>query len=140
MISEFPQVDPENSYKTVFLFPIASLFSEREDLYDSTRHYWDVSAEWQGKSNAVAIGIVKGQSMSAYFIEDWHPAESKFEFHGTAINEGHELLHRDFKQVIAAARGYWGYGRYLIVEFDGNGYFRILRGSKDKTWKPLRRI
>lgn len=31
--------------------------------------------------------------------------------------------------------GHWQFGGYLVVEFDGNGKFRILKGIKDDRWR-----
>ena len=43
------------------------------------------------------------------------------------------LLNKNWNNILAVAKGFWQRGNYLIIEFDGAGKFRIIRGSKDTT-------
>ena len=133
-----PIVSPRRAYPIVFLFPINRLFGKRADLYDATRHYWTVSERWRLDSKgAIALGINSMQSAAAFEIESWRKAAGKFAFSGEHLPDGHELARKSFAPVIQAALGYWQRGQYLIVELDGKGHFRVLRGMNDTSWFRL---
>jgi hypothetical protein len=129
----FPPVNPAKKFEIVFLFHIGTLKGSRKDLYDSTRHYWRVAQRWQDAKGAIALAIYDKSSIGGFHIDEWHKKFGKFEFTGKKLSDRNELVFRDFRQIIEHS-GSWKWGQYLVVEFDGNGRFRILRGSSNKEW------
>lgn len=134
-------VNPTNvAYPIVFIFPIQNALAKGRNVYDATRRLWAVSQAFQKLSPPpLAIGIEKGISKGVFEIDQWvpHQASGKWEFTGTDITNGHELSNTNWLTVIGAAIGFWQRGNYLIVELDGNGQFRFLRGSANKAWQSL---
>ena len=135
-----PRVNPTSSYKTVFVLPIHKAREQGRNVYDSMRSWWSVSPVLQSSANALAVGIDNGLSTGVFSITNWLPAPQaagKWEFNGTQLSN-HELDGKSWLTVIGKAMGYWQRGNYLVVEFDGSGKFRFIRGSADKiTWQPL---
>lgn len=131
-------INPNLSYKYVFLFPI--LNSIKNDLYDSTRGIWPHSNIIDSSlNNAYAVGINNKISKTSYQIANWTFLNEYSKYRFEAVNhpniEFYEpLLNKNWTNVINAAKEYWGFGNYLIVEFDGKGKFRIIRGEKTKEW------
>jgi hypothetical protein len=85
------------------------------------------------------VGVFHGISQGVFEIDRWTqlPSSGKWEFTGKSFTENHELADANWFAIIEAAKGYWQYGQYLIVEFDGKGRFRLIRGGKNKTWQSL---
>lgn len=86
----------------------------------------------------LAVGVVNGISRFVSTIGSWDARPSAahtFAFSGQPL-EGHELANRSFVNTLASAKGFlMRGGGYAILEFDGNGRFRCLRGSSDKEWR-----
>lgn len=134
-----PAVEPKNVYQTVFIFPIHKALIKGRSPYDATRSWWSVSQPLRSANNALAVGVANGLSQGVFSISNWNPAQAagKWEFDGTQLSN-HDLDGKNWLSVISAAKGYWQRGNYLVVEFDGQGKFRFVRGSADKTtWHPL---
>lgn len=126
-------------YSTVFIFPIRNALAKNRTVYDATRSWWAVSQKLQTSNNALAVGIANGLSKGVFSISNWKPAQAagKWEFDGTQLTN-HELDGKSWLTVISTTMGYWQRGNYLVVELDGQGKFRFVRGSADKsTWRPL---
>lgn len=134
-----PHVNPAASHEIVFIFPIQRALAVGRGVYDATRSYWAVSPELRPSKNALAVGIANGLSKGVFSIANWVQAEAvgKWEFDGRQLLN-HELDEKNWLSVIHSAKGYWQRGNYLVVELDGKGKFRFIRGSADKsTWYPL---
>ena len=84
-----------------------------------------------------AVGVANGISQGAFSISRWKKSnESKnnrWYFDGSAVKEPNDLHQKNYLSVIQKARGYWQRGGYLVVEFEGNGEFKFLRGFSDKA-------
>jgi hypothetical protein len=100
-----------------------------------------VNPKYQHLHPSYAVGLEKSISVSSFEIDRWIPAvgfPNKQEFHSP--NHPNSLMYsplfnKGWSNVIAQAKGYWGFGNYLIVEFDGKGHFRMVRGNPDCiTW------
>ena len=124
---------------TVFIFPIRNSI-ENTNHYDATRYAWKVIANNQYTSpkdgDVYGVGLQSGISISAYEIAKWNPVildgNDKQEFE----SPGHpnpkmvgELVNKSWLIIKNKVRWYWGRGNYIIVKFDGNGNFKILRGA-----------
>lgn len=134
-----PQVNPTKCHSIVFLFPINRAVTQNNTIYNSTRSWWAVSKILRSKTDAVAVGIANGLSQGVFSINGWTKAPTgyKYEFNGLPL-VNNELDGRNWLTVIRSALGYWQRGNYLVVEFDGAGKFRFVRGSQDKaTWNAL---
>jgi hypothetical protein len=60
---------------TVIDFPRGKvIIAEKANVYDATRAAWPVSAKYQAKKNAVAVGLVAGISQGVFTVETWHPS------------------------------------------------------------------
>ncbi|NJD08197.1 MAG: GIY-YIG nuclease family protein [Methylococcaceae bacterium] len=130
-------VNPPVPYDRVFIFPIHNALKEDRDVYDATRRCWQLSTKFQHLP-AIAVGVAKGISRGVFNIVNWKQGcePNKWEFDGTNLNP-HPLLNCNFYTIISRAMGYFQRGNYLVVEFDGNGNFRFLRGSANRQWQPL---
>lgn len=131
----YPYVDPARSYTKVMLLP-AHKKKKNKDVYERCRRSWEVTKRHRDlrgdATTAHAVAIVGGVSVGAYRVTKWNKLEDgKWEFEG----EPHPDLEKlNWRMVIEAAKGYWQRGNYLIVEFDGAGMFRIVRGTRQRDW------
>jgi hypothetical protein len=132
-----PPVNPKKQHELVFLFPINQLIGERADLYESTRQYWNVKKEWRGVRAGIGIGVNTKTSAACFEIKQWRPSRGKYAFTGLDVTDTHELARKDLTKIIDSAKGYWQYGQFLVVEFNGKGSFRFLRGNANKEWIDL---
>jgi hypothetical protein len=85
--------------------------------------------------NRVAVGLVNGISKIPLQIEEWQmcpPDSNTYRFHGSQIND-QDLMSKSFKNIISPALGFLQRGGgSVIVEFNGDGCFRFIRGSENK--------
>jgi hypothetical protein len=132
-------VNPSRPFENVFVFPIHRALVARKDIYASTRAAWRVANHFQ-KLGGYAVGLQYSIAKGTFEIEEWNEIAgiNKQEF----VAKGHpdpidvkELLNTNWTKIIAAAKGFWQRGNYLIVEFDGAGKFRVKRGSQNKDWQ-----
>ena len=133
-------VNPETPYPAVFVLPIHNMLPKTKSAYEAARRSWIVSQRFRDLPESLAVGIAEGwTSVGAFEIESWKPAsdagKTKWEFDGTELPEGHPLARKNWRTVIDAAGGYWNYGNYIVVEFDGKGLFRVLKGSANRRWR-----
>lgn len=138
MAAEF--VNPETSYDNVFIFPIQNALAKGTSPYNATRSAWTVISNYQSLNPAYAIGLKNSISKGSFQISSWTAVTgtTKQEFsspgHPNPIDH-QPLLNKNWNNVLAVAKGFWQRGNYLIVAFNGNGQFRVIRGSKDTiTW------
>ena len=115
----------------IFLFPIQNALSGGRSVYDATRHAWTITRNYKNVSEyEFAAGLEKGISKGSYRITEWIDLHgNKCEFNGIEISDFTGFSW--FKQINI---GYWNYGNHLVVEFDGNGKFRLLRPNKENEW------
>lgn len=132
-----PTVNPKKPYPAVFIFPIQNALEQRANVYDATRRWWAVSQAYRSLPTPVAVGIANGITQGIFEIKQWAPASGKWEFTGTDVTNGHALANTSWLTIIGAAMGYWQRGNYLIIELNGKGKYRFLRGSTNKEWQRL---
>ena len=128
-------VNPPQPYPAVFLFPIQNALANGCSPYDATRMSWAISARYRNISGAVAVGIKGAISFGSFKVERWLDTDN-----GKQLFEGCDypaLFNKNWVKIISASKGYWQRGNYLIIEFDGNGQFRFLRGNPDLSWRLL---
>lgn len=131
-------------FSNVFVFNISKgLENANMNMYEATRKYWAIG-EWRNSADMYAVGLVNGFAECAFKIENWEstdnendifgkPALGKFKFNGKPITDS-ELLNKNWKKIITQAKGYWGFGGWLVVSFDKDGNYRIKKGASDKDW------
>lgn len=128
-----PLINPDVSLPAILIFPIKRALATKIP-YEAVRRYWSASEQVR-QTPSVAVGVADGISHIVVNIARWDPVpelDGKWEFSGT-IDYDSPLLGKNFSNVIAPAMGYWMRGNYIAVEFNGQGSFRILRGSRDKA-------
>lgn len=118
-------VNPTEPLQRVFIFPIQNGLAEGRSPYDATRSAWTIT-----KNNmqipAYAVGLRNKISVGSYSIDAWnHVSNNKYEFTGKDYNA---LLNKNWASILGRVMSYWKRGNYIIVEFDGNGKYKILRG------------
>jgi len=129
-------VNPADSCDTVFLFSIHDSLEKGLSPYEGTRSSWRVAERWRNRTDAIAVGLDQGRSVGAFRIDDWEKAgDGRWRFSGTELQN--DLHNKRWTHVINAARGYFQRGNFLVVDFDGNGRFRVLRGSSAQEWQSL---
>ncbi len=140
-------VNPKTAYHKVFIFNISEGLRLHGSAYEATRKAWRYSPLM--KSGGVAVGLERGISRGVYVFADWEKSPDnrpgglqRYVFHtnnryDTQSGRDHELLNKDWRK-ITGMTGYFNFGGYLVVEFDGRGRFRFLFGYRDKqNWYPL---
>jgi hypothetical protein len=136
MAAEF--VNPTTPYDNVFIFSIQNALTKGISPYNATRTTWAVSNYNQTLNPAYAVGLKNSISKGSFQISGWTVVAGsiKHEF----SSPGHPnptdyqpLLNKNWNNVLSVAKGFWQRGNYLIVTFNGNGKFRIIRGSRDTT-------
>lgn len=125
-------INPNFAFKRVFIFPIKNSLIDGRDYYEATRKSWAVTQEWQKCSQdepSYAVGLKNGVSFGSYKIKEWLQDEEhkdKCQFVGEDFSD---FKDKSWIEIIKKASGFWQRGNYLVVEFDGNGRVRILRGA-----------
>jgi uncharacterized protein len=133
-------INPTTPHLNVFIFPIQNALNNGVNPYNATRTTWAVSNNNQLLKPSFAVGLKHSISKGSYEISSWANVigTNKQEFTTAGHPNPEEyvsLLNKNWNNVLAKAKGFWQRGNYLIVEFDGQGHFRIIRGSQDtKTW------
>ena len=126
--------------RPIFIFPIQKAIAEERDVYSATNSTWKVSNRFRELDNSIAVGVANGISKGVFRICKWKEQGDGWGFEGTELaNEDFvsELHPRNYLDVIQRAMGYWQRGNYLVVQFDGLGQCRFLRGSSNKDWFTL---
>jgi hypothetical protein len=123
----------------IFIFHIGNtgINQDKNGIYEATRKYWNITKEYRDVTEyEFAVGLINGISLGSYRLKEWVSSEfddkDKYKFDGEEITD-----FRNFdwnKQIGGEAKGFWQRGQYLVVEFDGNGQFRYIRGCKNKQW------
>lgn len=131
------QINPARAYQILFIFPIHKQLANGVDTYTATRRAWYIKRDLRERQDAIAIGLSNYISKGVFRINKWQTYEDKHEFDGVSY-ENTELLNKNWYKIISSSFGYWQRGNYLVIELDGNGRFRFLRGNPDKdTWFDL---
>lgn len=134
------EVNPTKDYAAVFVFPIHNAIKEGKDFYEATRRAWKVRSNLKGIPGAVAVGIDERYSECVYTIGGWNADKKisgKYAFDKSESNRPKELQDKDWTKIIKRAWGAWLRGHYLVVQFNGEGRFRFLRGCKNKRWQAI---
>lgn len=134
-------VNPESEL-VVFVCNISALHGTIPD-YDVTRQYWKLGQQWR-KEGAIThgVGLINGISKTAYQIDRWDvtstpPNAGKSRFYAPKHpnpDTVEMLINLNWRNVLRGV-GYWLRGNPIIVKFDGNGKFIILRGSDTAQWQ-----
>jgi hypothetical protein len=134
-------VNPTIPIENVFIFPIQNAVNGGASIYDATRMVWYVNHANRNLQNSFSVGLKYAISIGSYQVDKWNTSvldANKHEFiainHPTPIQYA-PLLNKNWINVLDKAKGFWQRGNYLIVEFNGQGHFRIKRGTQDRpTW------
>jgi len=117
----------------VFLFPIHNAIKEGKTVYDATRSAWTITEEYRNIFDyEFAVGLQNYISLGSYKIERWNSiynTKNKYEFEGKEISDFKGFSW--YKQIYLSI-GYWQHGNHFVVEFDGNGKFKLLRPNKNQ--------
>jgi hypothetical protein len=111
---------------------------EKRSPLEATRKCWEISEKYRNTDvYEFAVGLVDGISKTAYKINKWYPTEDKqsedcYDFE--AGEEKKELLDFNWNKQIAVNKRYWQKGQFFIVDFDGNGRFRLVKPSTAGQW------
>jgi hypothetical protein len=143
---------PVNPMKTitVFIFPIQNALhrlgnklTDMNIIYQATRGDWRVTPKYRKKSNDYAVGLVGGISMGAFAIDEWsvNGAGKCYFDEISNISDADpkakvlaSIKNKSWLNVIAPAKGYYQRGNHLVVEFNEQRQFRIIRGCPDHQW------
>lgn len=133
-------VNPQNSYKKIYIFPIHNALKEGTTEYEATRQAWKRNERLLKEPLGIAVGIKNKISVGVFEIQRWYKSKTKkhkWEFEGSEIDDL-SMLNFNYSKIINEALGFWKRGNYLVVEFDGKSNFRFFYGNKDKqTWHSL---
>lgn len=119
----------------VILFNISNTITEGKNVYEATRAAWKITEKYRYVSEyEYVVGLQHGISLGGYRVTRWIRIpinDDRYKF------EGEEIL--EFKGFswhtqINVNLGYWQRGQHFIVEFDGNGQFRLIRPN-DNKWR-----
>lgn len=133
-------VNPLTPYSNVFIFPIQNALNSGVSPYNATRTTWAVNSINQLLKPSFAVGLKHSISKGSFEIGSWtnviRTTKQEFTAIGHPTPTDHtQLLNKNWNNIIAKAKGFWQRGNYLIIEFDGQGQFRVIHGSQDKkTW------
>lgn len=122
-------VNPSLQMHQVFIFPVKNGLAQGKSAYEATRSAWYVKKAYQNLP-AYAVGIRDGISIGSFEIKSWQSIGSKSEFNGVVENS---LLNKSWVSILSKVKGYWQRGNYVIVEFDGNGKCKIVRGAGQES-------
>lgn len=125
-----PPINPDKEINNVFLFPIHNALNEVNDIYESTRRSWRITNKFRNLKPSYAVGLVNGISIGAYKINGWNlfdKATNKYEFYGENYNY---FLNYNWRNITSHTQ-YWNRGNHLVVNFNGKGEFKFLRGYGD---------
>jgi hypothetical protein len=133
-------VNPLTPHINVFIFPIQNALNNGVSTYNATRTTWAVSNGNQLLNPSFAVGLKHSISKGSFEISSWTNVGGTNKQEFTAVGHPNPtdyqpLINKNWNNVLAKAKGFWQRGNYLIVEFNGQGHFKIIRGSQDtKTW------
>jgi len=134
------KVNPDIAIDNIFVFSVQNALNEGRSNYSATRSAWRISQEWVNTIPAFAVGLKNSFSVGSYEILQWNQVENtnRSEFispNHPNVSSYTPLLNKDWTNIREQAMGFMGFGNYIIVEFDGQGHFRIQRGAHDHiTW------
>jgi hypothetical protein len=128
-------VSPSQRVKAL-IFPIQKALQEGRSPDDAVSRSWKVSPAIRNMDGLVAVGVAQGVSRVARVIEGFQPEENGLWALRLASAKSEQLTNVRFTEIVNST-GYWQYGNYLGVEFDGNGKFRFWHGAANREWQPL---
>lgn len=152
-----PDAAPNTDYDKVLIFNIdTTLKAGGRSPYDATRGWWYKTGKHEDATHAV--GVVRGVSLCVVEINRWlsweeHTRRAGFEgppsdfdlkkdwekqklrrgFEGEFFEKSgsHELLDKNYNNIISEASVTWGFGNWLAVEFR-SGSPILLKGKNDR--------
>jgi len=134
-------VNPQVKFHRVFIFPVQKGYFKRGTIYEATRMAWYIKDENQKFINSYAVGLRDLVSIGSFKIEKWIQSKidpKKHEFlslNHPIPSQIDQLKNRRWNKIIEPVKGYWQRGQYLIIEFDGKGKFKYIRGkSGSNEW------
>ncbi len=132
-------VDPRHFiHRPIFVFPIQRAIASGRSVFDATSKSWRVGQRFQNLANSIAVGVSSGVARGVFAIDRWVADGSLSRFEGQDLHDpDKELIGRNFVGVINKAKGYWQRGNYLVVEFNGGGKVKFVRGSASSDWVDL---
>ena len=129
-------VHPNNSV-SVLLFPIQKALDAGLSEVDAVSSAWRASSEIRDREDLFAVGLSGGIGRIARKIIGWEPFDEQKWRMVLDDDEHDELLGHRFTAITSAASGFWQYGNYLGVNFDGQGKFQIFRGKPENEFMEL---
>lgn len=150
-------VNPANDYKKVLIFNIEKSINEGKSAYEATRKWWPRTKKHEDATHAV--GLVRGISYCVveihrwqswdedlsprndcgypidYTGQDWEKDKLRRGFEGKVFTEhgSHELLNKNFSLIRDEEKRFWGYGRWLAVEFQ-EGKWKFLNPKRTRRF------
>lgn len=145
-----PLVNPSRACEVV-LFNIGTSLANRaartpDDYYECTRAEWVLGLYYRDRPDLVAVGVQNEISRGVFGALQWNLTRSKqnpdkqgrlrtvnyHSFKGEWLPPENELLGKNWKEVLGKAP--WRKrGGAIVVHFDGEGNFSILRGASEQT-------
>ena len=113
---------------------------ERRTPYEAARKYWEINEiHCDFEIYEYSVGLVDGIAETAYKINSWFETKEKqyfgrYEFEGSETKESIQLKSVSWRKERDLCMGYFQFGGFLVVEFDGNGKFRMLKGTTNDQW------
>jgi len=128
-----------NNISRVFIFPIHVTLKTTETAEDATKGSWRIGQAFRRVQNDdLAVGVSNKISKGVFAINGWEKTNQGdlWDFNPqTPCQEVlKQLQNKNFSGIINKAIGYFQRGNFLVVEFDRNGRFRFLRGSRNRDW------
>lgn len=136
---EITKPNLQKTYPKVFIFPIQVMLNSGASAYESTHRCWRLKESLREEPFGIAVGIKDKISQGIFEIKGWHldtKEDKHWEFDGIETVKTESLYDIDWSIIINKAKGYWGFGNYLVVEID-DMRFRFIKGNKDKSWHSL---
>jgi hypothetical protein len=134
-------INPAFAIENVYIFSIYNALNTGATPYNATRSAWSISQNNRNLHPSYGVGLKNSISIGSFEINNWNIAavdQNRYEF----TSPGHPnaqnylpLLNKNWTNILSKVRGFWLRGGHIIVGFNGQGQFRIIRGSVDKnTW------
>lgn len=116
-------------------------------IYEATRRAWRIGRQYRHVADDYyAVGVVQNVSIGAYKIEQWKPDNeqpNKYIFWKSKKPNQQiieSLLSKNWSKQLSEASGYLQHGGgNILVEFNENNQFRILKGRKssEDSWSSF---
>ena len=123
----------------VIIFSIQKSIDEGKDPYTGTCQAWYIRNKkyLDTTKYEFAVGLNNQKvSLGAFKINTWKDVRDsnnkiRYKFEG---EEKAELKNLSWHKQIAVNKNYFRFGAFFVVEFDGQGKFRLIRPGTDQRW------